>query len=168
MTRATGLLAAVLFALTAPTAHAVQCDFEIDGDTRVTRDGDLVFERAGEEVVRITEAPSLLIHGTPVETNAEQQAELVRYRGIYDTLVAEAKEIGLAGAKLGGKAAYSMIVGLLTGTADQAEAKIEAEAAALEAQAETLCDAVNELRASHEALSRAIPAFATALPVVVR
>ena len=166
MTRTTGFLAAALLALTATTADAVQCDFEIDGDTRITHDGDLVFERGGAEVVRITKAPALLIDGQPVATTAEQHAELVRYRGIYDALVAEAKEIGLAGAKLGGKAAYSMIVGLLTGTADQAEAKIEAEAEALEAQAEVLCDAVNELRASHEALSRAIPAFATALPVV--
>ena len=158
-------VAAAALALAASAAQAVECDFEIDGDTRVDRDGDLVFERAGNEVVRITETPTLLIDGALVETTAEQQAELIRYRGIYDTLVDEAKEIGLAGAKLGGKAAYAMVVGLLTGTADKAEANIEAEAAALEAQAEVLCDVVHELRASHEALSAAIPAFATALPV---
>ena len=77
-------VAAAALALAASAAQAVECDFEIDGDTRVDRDGDLVFERAGNEVVRITETPTLLIDGALVETTAEQQAELIRYRGIYD------------------------------------------------------------------------------------
>jgi hypothetical protein len=158
-------IAAVLLMLVALPAAAVECDFSIDSDTRIAGNGDLVISRDGDELVRMTDEPGLLIEQTRYALTDEQRAAVVEYRAAHADIVAEAKLIGLAGAKLGGKAAYTVLVGLLTGNADQAEAKIEAEAAELEARADSLCTFVERLRASHESLSASIPEFAKAVPI---
>ena len=165
MSARAGLLFAAALALSAPAVEAVQCHFELDGSARSADNGDLIFVRNGTEVARISDAAELTLAGEPVVTTPEQRALLVDYRDTHAAIIAEAKQVGLAGAKLGGKAAYSMVVGLLTGTADRVEANIEAEAAALEARADALCVFVHEMRAHHEALSAAIPAFGEAIPV---
>ncbi|MEX0899094.1 MAG: DUF2884 family protein [Gammaproteobacteria bacterium] len=158
-------VAAALLALACTPAAAVQCDFSIDSDTRIAHNGDLVMSRDGAELVRMTDEPALLIEQARIELNDDQRAAVTGYRDAHAAIVDEAKLIGLAGAKLGGKAAYTVLVGLLTGTADRAEAKIEAEAAELEARAESLCVYVEQLRVHHESLSASIPEFAKAVPI---
>lgn len=158
------LIVAALLAATMP-ATAAQCDFSIDSDTRITNNGDLVISRDGNELIRMTDEPALLIEQANIDLNGDQRAAVTGYRDAHAAIVEEAKLIGLAGAKLGGKAAYTVLVGLLTGTADRAEAKIEAEAAELEARADSLCTFVEQLRVHHEALSASIPEFAKAVPI---
>lgn len=159
------LMAAALLALVSMPVAAVECDFSIDSDTRVAKNGDLVISRDGTELVRMTEEPGLLIERTRYTLSDDQRTAVTGYRDAHAAIVEEAKLIGLAGAKLGGKAAYTVLVGLLTGNADQAEAKIEAEAAELEARAESLCTFVEQLRVHHESLSASIPEFAKAVPI---
>lgn len=158
-------VAAALLALASTPAVAVECEFSIDSDTRIANNGDLVISQDGAELVRMTDEPALLVERSRIELTDAQRADVVGYRAAYTDIVEEAKLIGLAGAKLGGKAAYTVLVGLLTGTADQAEAKIEAEATELEARAESLCTFVDQLRVHHEALSASIPEFAKAVPI---
>ncbi len=159
------LVAAAILAAASFPAAAIDCEFSIDSDTRVERNGDLVISRDHVELVRMTDEPGLLIERTRFDLTEDQRAAVVGYREAHADIVAEAKLIGLAGAKLGGKAAYTVLVGLLTGTADRAEAKIEAEAAELEARAESLCTFVEQLRVHHELLSASIPEFAKAVPI---
>ena len=159
------LIAAALLAVVSMPAAAVECEFSIDSDTRLDMNGDLVLSRDNTELVRMTDEPALLIERERIDLNDDQRAAVMGYRDAHAAIVEEAKLIGLAGAKLGGKAAYTVIVGLLTGTADRAEAKIEAEAAELEARAESLCTFVEELRVHHESLSASIPEFAKAVPI---
>ena len=160
----TWIVAALLALASAPVA-AVDCEFSIDSDTRVADNGDLVISRDHVELARMTDEPALLIEGTRFDLDDGQRAAVTGYRDAHAEIVAEAKQIGLAGAKLGGKAAYTVLVGLLTGNADQAEAKIEAEAAELEARADSLCTFVDKMRVHHEYLSASIPEFAKAVPI---
>ena len=165
------LLVAMTLAVAAPIAAAdVNCrgEYELAGDVDLdlnAQTGDLVFKRDRKTVVRITQAPELYIDDELVALEAPAQAELVAYRDAYHELIDGAKAIGVAGAKLGGRAAFSMLVGLLTGSSDRVEAEIEAEAAKLEAQAESLCTVVKRLSAHHDTLSTMVPEFAEALPV---
>ncbi len=159
------LLAATLLAVVAQPATAVECDFSIDSDTRLDTNGDLVLSRDNVELVRMTDEPGLLIERARINLNDDQRTAVTGYRDAHAALVEEAKLLGLAGAKLGGKAAYTVLVGLLTGTADRAEAKIEAEAAELEARADSLCTFVEQLREHHASLSTSIPEFAKAVPI---
>jgi hypothetical protein len=159
------LVAATLLATFALPAAAVQCEFSIDSDTRLAGNGDLVLSRDGEELVRMTDEPGLLIERTRFVLTDDQRTAVTGYRDAHAAIVEEAKLIGLAGAKMGGKAAYTMLVGLLTGNADHAEAKIEAEAEELEARAESLCTFVERLRVHHEELSASIPEFAKVVPI---
>lgn len=164
------LIVAAALAATPLTAAAVDCnaDYDIEGDVDLdirSTDGDIVFKRDGTEIVRITTAPELVVNDRTIALDAAGQADLVAYRDAYLELIDEAKAIGVAGAKLGGKAAYAVVVGLLTGTADEVEAKIEAEAKKLEEQAENLCVVVERMHTHHRSLAARVPEFAEALPV---
>lgn len=161
------LLAASLAGI-APVAlaetHDCSAEYDYDADTDFDG-GDLVFERDEVEVARITAAPELLIDGDKLALDAPQQAALDAFRATHDALIDEAREIGAAGARLGGAAAFHVLAGLLTGTADEAGAKIEAEAAVIEARAEALCVVINQLRDDHRALAAAVPEFGRAVPL---
>ena len=163
------LLAAALLVAAPAVLAGGQCrgEYELQGNVEIdinARNDDLEFKRGRKTVVRITSVPELIIDDRKITLDEPAQAELVAFRNSYQELLVAAKEIGIAGAKLGGRAAYAMLVGLLTGTSDEVDAKIEAEADKLELQAETLCSVVKRLAAHHDTLSTMIPEFGEALP----
>lgn len=164
------LMIAALGAAPAVSAHDTcsvghdRVEFSIDTD--LERDGDeLVFERDGVEVARFTADDELLIDGTKVGADASARREIAGYRDAHQDLIANATEIGKEAAQLGVSAALRAVASIFTGSSDEVEAEIEAEAEEIGELAEALCDSVRDLREHHLALSEAVPEFGLAVPL---
>lgn len=113
----------------------------------------------GYPKAEITPTGEFLIDGKVVTVNAQQKALLVEYRG-HITKVAEAGiGIGLEGADLAGKAVTEAIKGVLSGTPDGIEKKIEAEAKGIEQSAQKLCDLLPAMKVTQDKLAVALPEF---------
>lgn len=138
----------------------------IDADIR-RRGDDIAFVRDRDEVARLTHDYRLLVDGDEVELDAEGRAAVVGYVETYKDLIDEATAIGLDGARLGTLAAAGAIRAIFSSADARAnfEKDMEAQAAALEARGETLCETVHSLRGYHDALAAAAPAFAAAVPL---
>lgn len=173
------LLVAMVFALgtavpavAAPKSAVASCssldDSTYDIDANIRRRGDdIVFERHDEETARLTHDYRLLVDGIEVALDAEGRAAVVGYVDTFEYLIDEATAIGLEGARLGTRAAAGAVRAIFAGADARAdfEDDIEAQAAALEARGEALCETVHSLRAYHDALATAAPAFAAAVPL---
>mgnify|MGYP000915428072 CR=1 FL=1 len=107
----------------------------------------------------ISPAGDFLVGGTPVEVDAAQRRLLLAHRANVITLAQAGIRIGMQGAQLGAEAAKGAIASALTGTTEAFEKRMEAEAAKIEADADTLCDHLPPLLASQNALAAALPAF---------
>lgn len=169
MRAALALLVAAVLGAPVPVAAAWSADSDhtscrVEGpDADIGfQDDELVFERGDEVVATIAADYSLRVHGEPVALTPEQQFAVAAYRGGYDALVAEAKELGLAGAQLGTQAAFRAIGALFTGRMNEFEAEIEAEAAKLERHAASLCALAETLETQHAELVATVPEFGRA------
>lgn len=178
MSRST-LLVALVFAmgtsfpaLAASTPSVASCSslddttYDVDANIRLRND-DIVFERDRHEVARMTHDYRLIIDGEDVALGAEGRTAVVGYVETFDYLIEEATAIGIEGARLGTRAAAGAVRAIFSSANARAdfEDSIEAQAAAIEARGEALCETVHSLRAYHDALAAAAPVFATAVPL---
>lgn len=123
------------------------------GGDHHTGNGDGNHESGAE----ITPEGDLLIDGELVEVDPAERAMLLAYRKqITDVALAGAK-IGLQGAELATTAMGEAFRGILSGETEQIEARIEAEAAKIQAQVATLCDKLPPLLETQQALAASIP-----------
>ena len=122
--------------------HHMGSDGTNSSDEEITPDGDL------------------LIDGKPVEVDAQEREMLLAYRQqITDVALAGAK-IGVQGAELATTAMGEAFRGILSGNTEEMEARIEAEAAKIEAQVVVLCDRLQPLLETQQALAASIPELA--------
>lgn len=108
---------------------------------------------------QLTPRGELLLDGRKVETTPAQQALLVQYRRQIMDVAETGMALGVQGADLGGKAIGAVFDGLLSGDPSQIDARIEAEADKLEANAMRLCMQLPGLRETQQALAAALPEF---------
>lgn len=140
--------------------------YDIDANLRMD-DNDIVFARNRDEAARLTRDYRLLVGGDEVELDAAGRAALVGYIVTFDNLIEDAKAVGIEGARLGTRAAAGAVRAIFSSAESRAEFEedIEAQAAALEARADALCETVHSLREYHVALAEASPEFAAAVPL---
>ncbi|MGY1424886.1 hypothetical protein [Lysobacter sp. A289] len=135
-------------------------EFRYDGDrgqtVAKTSDKDPADPRANAE---LTPQGELLLDGRKVETTPAQHALLVQYRQQIMDVAETGMALGVQGADLGGKAIREVVNGLLSGNPEQIDARIEAEAAKLEANAMRLCLQLPALHETQQQLAAALPEF---------
>lgn len=110
-----------------------------------------------ETDAEITPEGDLLIGGEPVEVDAEERAMLLAYRQQVTDVALAGANIGMQGADLATKAMGEAFRGILSGNTGEMEAKIEAEAAKIQAQVVVLCDRLAPLLETQQALAASIP-----------
>lgn len=107
----------------------------------------------------ITPQGELLINGKAVATDASQRALLLDYRKQVEAVAGAGMDIGVAGANLGVSAAGEALKGIFSGDTQGIEARVNAEASKIEAQARKLCTLLPEMMAKQQALAVAVPEF---------
>ena len=110
-----------------------------------------------ETDAEITPEGDLLIAGEPVEVDAEERAMLLTYRQQVTDIALAGANIGMQGADLATKAMGEAFRGILSGNTGEMEAKIEAEAAKIEAHVVVLCNRLAPLLETQQALAASIP-----------
>ena len=123
-------------------------------------EGNLALNASGQPKAEITPDGHLLISGKEVTTTAEQRAQLLAYRQQIQAVAEAGMQIGVAGANLGTRAAGEAIRGVFSGNTADIEARVNAEADKLKAEATRLCKRMPALMASQQAIAATLPAFA--------
>ncbi|MGH8052474.1 MAG: DUF2884 family protein [Stenotrophomonas sp.] len=113
----------------------------------------------GDTKVEISPKGDLLINSTPVVLNDSQRALALQYRQQVLSVAEAGIEVGIQGANLGARAAGEALKGIFSGDAEKIEARINAEAAKLEASASKICDQLPAMLATQQQLAAAIPEF---------
>ena len=120
-----------------------------------SRDGD-----DGDSDAEITPEGDLLIAGRPVAVDAAQRELLLEYRRNVTEVAMAGARIGLQGADLATAAMGEAFRGALGGDTKGMEARIEAEAEKIKAEAVKLCDHLQPLYDTQQALAESIPDLA--------
>lgn len=107
----------------------------------------------------ITPQGDLLVNGEMISVDAAQRALLLDYRKQIEAVASAGMDIGVAGANLGVKAAGEALKGVFSGDTSGIEARVNAEASKIEAQAKQLCTLLPAMMAKQQALAAALPAF---------
>ena len=105
----------------------------------------------------ITPEGDLLIDGKEIAVDAQERAMLLAYRKHITEVALAGAKIGMQGAELAKTAMGEAFRGVLSGNTEEMEAKIEAEAAKIEAQVVVLCDRLAPLLETQQALAASIP-----------
>lgn len=108
----------------------------------------------------LTPAGDLLIGGTAVPMTTGQREAALAYRAKVLEIADAGMVIGQQGAALGGEAAALAIESLFKGHAEEATARIEAEAKKIETAARSLCREVEGLEAAQTRFATLVPEFA--------
>ncbi len=120
---------------------------------------NLTLNASGHPKAEISAKGDFIVDGKTVPVSDAQRTLLVAYHrelgGIADAGIATGKE----GAKLAGKAVGAAVKGIFSGTPDQIEQQIEAEAQKVEAEALKICDRLPGLYKAQQDLAAALPAF---------
>lgn len=113
-------------------------------------------------VAELTPDGTLLIAGKAVPATPAQHALLLEHRRQLEGLALAGMAIGAQGADIAGTALTGIGQALFGGKEgrDSYEARIKAEAAKIEAEAERLCTLLPPLYESQQALAAALPDFA--------
>lgn len=114
----------------------------------------------GRPSAQITPQGDLIIDGRTVDSDAAQRALLLAYRRQIEAIASAGMDIGVQGADLGVRAATDAISSIFSGDTEGVEARVNAEAAKIEASAKRLCDLLPGLLQAQQALSATLPAFA--------
>jgi len=122
--------------------------------------GNYTLHANGQPDAQITAEGELLIDGKRVDTTAAQQTQLLQYRQQIQAVALAGMDVGVAGANLGARAAGEALKGVFSGNTDGMEARINAEADRLKAQAQQICTQMPALLATQQALAASLPAFA--------
>lgn len=153
--------------------HSDKDDLFRDDNVSVEiEDGTLIFTHDNDdETVEITEEYELIVNGRSVHLDAEQRRLVREYYDSFESLIEEAKEIGLQGAKIGvqgaklGLVAVVGVLKLLSPDYDESDLeadleikgeKIERVAAKLEKRANRLEHRAKKLERQHERLREEI------------
>lgn len=139
-----------------------QYDVRIGG-AHLRNDGDDSLPAAS-----ITPQGDLVIAGETVTRNEDDRALARAYREAIIEVAERGMDLGVQGADMGMRAASEAITGLFSGKHDEVEARIEAEARKIEAQAMKLCDRLPRLLEAQQALAAALPEFAPYARMTVR
>lgn len=136
---------------------------EIEKVTREVREGlatgniDFGGKRDGDSDAEITPAGDLVIDGKPVEIDAAERALLLEYRAHVAEVAMAGARIGLQGADLATSAMGQAFRGVLGGDTEGMEARIEAEAEKIKVEATKLCDHLQPMLDTQQALAASIP-----------
>ncbi|WP_027080337.1 hypothetical protein [Luteimonas mephitis] len=115
--------------------------------------------RDGAPKAAITPRGDLLIGGRPVAIDDAQRALLLAYRGDIIDLAVAGADLGTKGADFGMRAAGKALRGAFSGSHDQVEAEIEAEASRFEAQAREICKHLEPMLETQQRLAAQLPEF---------
>lgn len=122
--------------------------------------GDQVRIRASAAPeARIEAGGRLFVDGQEIPINDAQRAELVAYHAAAMQLRENAKQTGIAGAKVGIAAAGAVLEGLATGDPDSIGPRVEAEAQKVQETALRMCDDLAALKSAQDALAADLEAF---------
>lgn len=140
-------------------------NLRIGNDSSITINGRSYGSRRstdGLPQAEITPEGDLLIDGEAVSTTAEQRALLLVHRGHLEGLALAGLAIGAQGADIAGTALTGIGEALFGGEDGRRdyEARIEAEAAGIEQEAQKLCALMPALYDSQQSLAASLPAFA--------
>lgn len=136
---------------------------EIEEVTREVRQelatGNIDFggEHDGSGDAEITPAGDLLIDGKPVAIDAAERELLLAYRGHVAEVAMAGAKIGLQGADLATSAMTQAFRGVIGGDTEGMEARIEAEAEKIAVEALKLCDQLQPMLETQQALAASIP-----------
>lgn len=108
----------------------------------------------------LTPQGDLLINGVALPMTDEQRTAALAYRKEVLAVADAGMAIGKQGAALGVEAAGLALRSLFNGGADEAQARIEAEAKKIESAALALCENVEGLKAAQERFASLVPEFA--------
>lgn len=108
----------------------------------------------------LTPQGDLLIDGVALPLTDEQRGAALAYRKEVLDVADAGMAIGKQGAALGVEAAGLALRSLFNGGADEAQARIEAEAKKIESAALALCENVEGLKAAQERFASLVPEFA--------
>ena len=107
----------------------------------------------------ITPQGDLVIDGETVTRDEDERALARAYREAIIEVAERGMDLGVQGADMGMRAASEAITGLFRGNHEDIEARIEAEARKIEAEAMKLCDRLPRLLEVQQALAAARPEF---------
>lgn len=113
-----------------------------------------------ESDAEITPEGDLLIAGKPVEVDAAERALLVQYRRDVTEVAMAGASIGLQGADLATSAMGEAFRGVLGGDTEGMDARIEAEAEKIKVEALKLCEQLQPMLETQQALVGSIPELA--------
>jgi hypothetical protein len=121
---------------------------------------NISISRNGSPLAEITPSGDLLIEGKAVTVDAAQRQLLLDYRQQLSKIAEAGIDVGVQGANLGVRAAGEALKGVLSGNTDEIEAKVNAEAEKIKAEARKICDLLPALQAQQQLLAQSLPAFA--------
>ncbi len=101
----------------------------------------------------------LLVEGKPVDITPAQRKLLLEYRGEIIGVASAGMEIGKQGVDIAGKAVGTAIASIFNGKSDQAEQEMKAQGDKIEAAAMKLCDQLQPMLETQQALAASLPAF---------
>ena len=116
--------------------------------------------RRTDSDAEITPEGDLLIAGEPVAVDAAQRELLLEYRRNVTEVAMAGARIGLQGADLATAAMGEAFRGVMGGDTEGMDARIEAEAEKIKAEARKLCDHLEPLYESQHAIAASIPELA--------
>lgn len=108
----------------------------------------------------ITPEGDLLIAGKPVEVDAAQRELLLEYRRNVTGVAMAGARIGLQGADLATSAMGEAFRGVMGGDTAGMDARIEAEAEKIQVEALKLCEQLQPMLETQQALAASIPELA--------
>jgi hypothetical protein len=108
----------------------------------------------------LTPQGDLIIDGKTLVLDPKQRELALAYRGHLAQVAETGARVGIDGAVLASKALTEAARAMVNGEDRDAEARIEADAAAVRASARALCEHLPALHAAQQELAAAVPEFA--------
>ncbi|HKR76232.1 MAG TPA: DUF2884 family protein [Rhodanobacter sp.] len=138
-----------------------------DSGTTIAGDNGNIHLRDGVAVIQVTGQPDASVNGNgelrigskPVALTADQRDLLKQYYVSVYKIRSEGVATGKAGAALAGQAVGSVMSRLAHGDTDRIGKDIQAQAGKVTAQAAAICDGLEQLRATQDAVAAQVAAF---------
>jgi hypothetical protein len=123
------------------------------------RGGVLTAHVSGQPDAVVTAEGDLSIGGKPVAVTPTQRELLKKYFGSVVAVRQAGIETGKAGAAMAGHALGEVARGLANGDPDQIGSRIDDRAKEVERKALVICDSLESLRTTQDAIAASLPAF---------
>lgn len=125
----------------------------------LTYDGDTVVVGKEGPRARIAANGDLTIDGKAVTLDDAQRAQLAAYHATAMQFRDHAKDVGMAGAKLGTSVVVDVIHGIAKGDTSKIEENAKAKAEGVKLAALKLCEDLGSLRSTQQQLVATLPQF---------